>query len=116
MIPAEFAAALNACKEPDWVLLGIVADWLDEHGDPMAASLRWAVRERKWPLMGTIAPDRFRCAWYDQSMVWSFPSDNSRLPRRLCDRWANIGLYNTIADAFLDLHQMLVKSGTLTTA
>jgi len=64
-------AALDA--EPwDPTVLGVLADALEEEGDPegLAAGLRWAYRTRKWP-----AWDYGRFSWFSEvPSLWSRPA------------------------------------------
>lgn len=97
--------ALNQCREPDWVLLGVIADALEELCDWRAEGYRWAVERRRWCGSFETGPYFWMLAskqGIDAQAPW--------LTWELCRHWTNNGDYDTITAAFRDLASMLRKA------
>lgn len=64
-----------ATPEPDWELVGVFADFLEDAGDPRYAALRYLIAQKKWPIN---INDR-AVWWFIQTEVgepWTVPSAN----------------------------------------
>lgn len=59
----------------DTVTRSVYADWLEDHGEPVAAACqRWMVREGKWPTIGTHwHSDAHSWDWWKQWSTFDLP-------------------------------------------
>lgn len=108
--------ALNQCREPDFVLLGVIADALEEAGDERAEGYRWAVEERRWPSKQPSMVRSLVPRGYDSYFWWiiSEQAPLSMLPKEMWHKWMPaskcFGGCRTITAAFDDLCLMLHKT------
>lgn len=106
----------------DWTLRSIYADWLEEHGNPRAESMRWMVANKKKP---------WRFLSHSNVQIWDWWVSDEMEPEK-CDLIDSVftelegqppehyertcRTYSTRTAAELDLHNALVKAGKITCA
>ena len=83
-------------REPDWTLLGICADAMQECEDPDWRGFWWALERRRWPFRGEKNWDWFRkiCG-------------RAALGEVITKYWRGYGMYPTLTAAFRDVANML---------
>lgn len=106
--------ALNACREPDFALLGVIADALEEACDERAEGYRWAVGVRRWPSKQPALNKSMVHRGYDAYFWWiiSESTPKSVIPKDMWFHWKPRKCFDgcsTITAAFDDLSSMIRK-------
>ena len=78
--PDHWFQELDACTEPDFVLLGLIADDLELRGHPDAEAYRWCWKRAKWPCYFIRS-----CTWWIDKVVGNYP-ETIMIPRPIYDR------------------------------
>ena len=120
-IKAFLKAIVRAGRNGDRVHMTILADYLEEQGDPLAAGWRWLAKKKYWPWHQPGVEKEF--CWYKKSLFnrWNWKGDLDNIPDKI---WNKIsfkqsrafcdgvnGSYKTATEALRMLVQAAVESG-----